>query len=312
MDLQPMEGVQANGGIGTVRHHEAIGLIAGWGSFPILVAQKCRDLGIPVSVAALKHHADPSLETIAHRLKWFGVCRLGGQLKYFRDQKIKRVVLAGKLFKDRILYNGAGWLAHSPDLTCIRTLYTSFISHRDNTTDDTVLGAIVNLYSRHGIKILSITESAPELLAEEGCLTSSRPTAREMRDVRCGWMAAKNLGQLDIGQSVTVRDQTILAVEAVEGTDGLIRRTGEICPRGRFTLVKVAKPQQDMRFDVPTIGVRTIQNMVRSGGRIIAIEAGKTIIVDRAQTIELANQNGIAIVSLVGEKIAGQPFSKSA
>ena len=291
---------------------ETIGLVAGWGSFPVQVAQKIKAMGYPLAVAAIKQHAEPKLAQIADHLKWFGVCRVGGQLQFFQRHRVTKVALAGKLFKDRILYHGLGWWAHSPDLTCIRALYSNFVSHRKETTDDIVLGAIVNLFAKRGIKVLSVEELAPELLAEEGCLTQTKPTAREMRDVEFGWRAAKKLGQLDIGQSVTVRDRTILGVEAVEGTDGLIERTGVVCPRGGFSLIKVAKPQQDMRFDVPTIGHRTVENFARAGGRVIAIEAHKTIVVDRQQTFECANRNGISIVAVSYAAIADQPTSRAA
>ncbi len=291
---------------------ETIGLVAGWGSFPVQLAQKIKAMGNTVVVAALKQHADPCLAQIADHVSWFGVCRVGGQLQYFQRHRVTKVALAGKLFKDRILYQGLGWWAHSPDLTCFRALYSNFVSHRKETTDDIVLGTIVNLFIKRGIRVLSVDELAPELLAEEGCLTRTKPTDREMRDVEFGWRAAKKLGQLDIGQSVTVRDRTILGAEAVEGTDGLIERTGVLCPRGGFTLVKVAKPQQDMRFDVPTIGRRTVENFARAGGRVIAIEAHKTIVVERQQTFELANRNGISIVAISNVAMVEHPTSRAA
>jgi hypothetical protein len=137
-----------------------------------------------------------------------------------------------------------------------------------------------------------------ELLARPGQLTRRGPTASEQRDIEFGWSLAKEIGRLDIGQSVAVKGRAVIAVEAVEGTDACIRRAGEFCPQGGFTVVKVAKPQQDMRFDVPTIGLGTIESLIVANASLLAIEAGKTIVVDQAAVIALANQHGLAIVSL--------------
>ncbi len=147
---------------------------------------------------------------------------------------------------------------------------------------------------------------APQLMAEAGVLTRRHPNRRERLDIEFGWSIARQMGQLDIGQSIVVRDRTVLGVEAIEGTDALIARTANLCPRGGFTLIKVAKPQQDMRFDVPTIGLRTIEQLHQAGGSAIAIEAGKTIFVDRDATIKRANQLGIAIASLSNEAMQSE------
>lgn len=281
-----------------------VGLVAGWGHFPIEVAQCCRQLGCEVIVAAIKGHADPRLADLADQFKWFGVAKLGGQLQFFERHRVQQVTLAGKLFKDRILFHGLGWLQHLPDWTCLRTLYPSFITRSRDTRDDTILGAVVQAFSKRGMAVLPATDIAPQLMAEEGTLTQRAPCRRELLDVQFGWEIARSMGGLDVGQSITVRDQTVLGVEAVEGTDALIERTGELCPRGGFTLVKVAKPNQDMRFDVPTIGLRTVQTLHRAGGKAIAIEARRTIFVDRQATLAYANQHGIAIVALSHSALA--------
>jgi DUF1009 family protein len=154
------------------------------------------------------------------------------------------------------------------------------------------------------MNVLPITEIAPQLLVEEGCLTRRHPSRSQMLDIRFGWKIARSMGALDIGQCMTVKDQVVLGVEAIEGTDALIARTGQLCPRGGFSVVKVAKPQQDMRFDVPTIGLRTLQQLSAAGGKALAIEAGRTILVDRAATIDYANQHGLCIVALRAEEQA--------
>ncbi|MCA9130493.1 MAG: UDP-2,3-diacylglucosamine diphosphatase LpxI [Planctomycetales bacterium] len=285
------------------RARRRIGILAGWGGFPVEVAQRLRELGDEVIVSALIGHADRRLEELADRIKWSGVLSLGAQMRFFMREKVKHVVFAGKIFKDRILYHGGGWTTHFPDLACIRIVGASFVTKTKDGCDDTLLNALVAAYQKKGMEVLPITTIAPQMLAEEGCLTSRRLTRSQQLDIAFGWKIARQMGGLDIGQSMTVKDQVVLGVEAVEGTDALIHRTGELCPRGGFTLVKVAKPNQDMRFDVPTIGLKTVQRVVRAGGSAIAIEAGRTIIVDRKATLEYANANSITIVAIAAPEL---------
>jgi UDP-2,3-diacylglucosamine hydrolase len=276
---------------------EAIGIVAGWGEYPLEVARALRDKGHTVVVAAVYQHAAKEIEQIAHHVKWIGVCKLGGMQRFFLKHEVRHVCLSGKLFKDRILFHGWGWLEHLPDWECVKTMFPLFYSRHTTTTDDSLLGAVVQSFLRRGINTIPGTEYAPQLLAEPGILTRTGPSKSQLADIDFGWKIAKQMGGLDVGQSVTVRDRTILAVEAIEGTDACIVRTGQVCPRGGFSLVKVAKPQQDMRFDVPTIGPQTIERMRKVGGKAIGIEAGKTILIDRAKTIKLADDFGIAILS---------------
>jgi DUF1009 family protein len=143
----------------------------------------------------------------------------------------------------------------------------------------------------------SALDLCPELLVQAGTLTRRRPTAREEADIQFGWDLAREMGRLDVGQSVVVKERAVLAVEAIEGTDQAILRAGKLCPAGGFIVVKVAKPQQDMRFDVPTVGGSTIESMHQAGGRVLAIEAGRTILIDPEQTVALADRLGISIVA---------------
>lgn len=274
-----------------------IGIVAGWGAYPEDVARAARRQGLGVVIAAVKDHGDPKLTNVADAIRWFGVCKLGGMQRFFRKHSVDCVVLAGKLFKDRILFHGWGWVQHVPDWECIRTMIRPLYSRNGSTSDDTLLGAVVQSFERQGMPIVPGTDFATELLAEPGILTSVRPSRSVTADIDFGWSIAKQMGGLDIGQSITIKDRTVLAVEAVEGTDACIARTAQVCPRGNWTLVKVAKPQQDMRFDLPTIGPQTLEGMIRAGGRAIAIEAGKTILIDREKTLSLANRHGIVIVS---------------
>lgn len=275
-----------------------IGLVAGWGRFPVLVAESLARSRKPVVCVALRGLADPVLESICDDVRWLGVGKLGGQMRYFRRHGVSGVTMAGKLFKAELLFQRSVWLSHWPDLECIRTFAPHFIFRERDTRDDSLLTAVTETFLRRGMEVRPATDFAPELLVNEGILTRQKPTAAQMRDIRFGWTIAKQMGGLDIGQSITVRDGTVIAVEAVEGTDACIARSGTLCRRGGWTLVKVAKPNQDMRFDVPTIGPQTVERVHQAGGRAIAIEAERTIVVDAVETAALADSLGIAIVAL--------------
>jgi DUF1009 family protein len=157
--------------------------------------------------------------------------------------------------------------------------------------------AMIDEFARDGLRFESPLDLCPELLVNLGVLTRRRPTAREEADVAFGWDLARKMGGLDVGQSVAVKERAVLAVEAIEGTDRMIARAGELCRAGGFTVVKVAKPRQDMRFDVPAVGTSTVEAIHRAGGRVLAVEAGKTIFLDEAETVALADRYGISIVA---------------
>jgi hypothetical protein len=161
-----------------------------------------------------------------------------------------------------------------------------------------LLKAVIDLFALGWIELIPATDFAPELLVKQGQLTRRGPSVAELKDIVFGWKIAKEIGRLDIGQSVAVKHQAVLAVEAVEGTDQCIRRAGSLCPAGGFTVVKVAKPQQDMRFDVPTIGLGTLESMLAAGARILAVEAGRTIVLDEPEVIQFADQHKLILVAL--------------
>jgi DUF1009 family protein len=275
-----------------------IGLLAGWGRFPVVVAQTLKDQGLEVHCIGLKGHADPILAQVCDSYLASGVARIGAHIRYFRRQGVTQATMAGKVFKHKLLFGRWGWLSLVPDWKTIRMYFPLFILGRRNRSDDTLLSVIVDQFARDGITMSPATDFAPQLLAKAGRLTRRGPTAAQEQDIAFGWTLAKEMGRLDIGQTVAVKGRAVIAVEAVEGTDACIRRAGELCPQGGFTVVKVAKPQQDMRFDVPTIGVGTIENLAAAGARVLAIEAGKTILVDEAEVIALADRHGLAIVAL--------------
>jgi len=283
---------------------ETIGLIAGWGRFPVLVAEALLNEGKRVVCVALKGLADPSLEYLCDHVCWLGIGKLGGHLRYFRRHRVEQVTMAGKLFKADLLFQRSIVFSLWPDLTCFRTFAPHFIFRRSSTNDDSLLLAVTMAYERSGIEVRPATDFAPQLLVGEGILSARKPTPGQLKDIEFGWRIAKQMGGLDIGQAITVRDGTVLAVEAVEGTDACIERTGTLCRRGGWALIKVAKPSQDMRFDVPTIGPQTVQKVHQARGTAIVIEAGMTIVVDRAETIKLADRYGIAIIAVSSMALA--------
>jgi UDP-2,3-diacylglucosamine hydrolase len=270
-----------------------VGLLAGSGRFPIAFAEKARKIGLPVVCVGLRHEASPELQKLATRFHWKGMAKLGGVIRCFRNEGVSKIVMAGKVTKTRLLTPFA-ILRLWPDWRAIRFWYRRV--RRDNR-DDTLLLSLIKEFAEDGLEFASALDLCPELLVRPGILTRRVPTADEDKDIAFGWEMAKEMGRLDVGQSVSVKKLAVLAVEAIEGTDRAILRAGELCRRNSFTVVKVAKPQQDMRFDVPTVGVATIETMKTAGARVLAIEAGKTILIDEADTIALADRYGIAIVA---------------
>jgi UDP-2,3-diacylglucosamine hydrolase len=273
---------------------EPIGLIAGWGRLPVLFAEKARSQNIPVVCVGIRGMADrAALEPNCHKFYWMRLAAMGRPIRCFRREGVQRWTMAGKVFKVQ-LFSPLRWITLFPDLRTIR--FWLFRKRTDNADDTLTLG-LIDEYARHGLICTSALDLIPELLVRHGVLTRRQPNSWEEADIEYGWRLAKEMGRLDVGQSVAVRDRAVLAVEAIEGTDAAIRRAGELCRAGGFVVVKVAKPQQDMRFDVPTVGPSTIQSMQAAGGKVLAIEAEKTILIDEAETVRLADAAGIAIVA---------------
>jgi DUF1009 family protein len=271
--------------------------MAGWGRYPILVAEALRRQGRRTCCLGVKEHADPRLAELCDHFEWVGLGKLGRSIRYFRRHGVRQVTMAGKIHKV-LLYQPWLWWKHLPDWRTVRRFYPHFVAAKKDRKDDTLLRAVIDEFALVGITFGPATDYVPELLVKFGLLTRRGPTHAQRRDIEFGWNVAKELGRLDIGQSVAVKDRATLAAEAIEGTDACIRRAGTLCRAGGFTVVKVAKPQQDMRFDVPTIGLGTLETMVASGGCVLAIEAHKTIILDEPQVLEYANANRLVIVAL--------------
>ena len=283
---------------------EPLGLLAGAGHFPIHVATKAREQGWPVICLGIRGAADPALTQVSDRFLWTGLKQFGKMVRLFRANGVRKWTMAGKINKARGL--NAKWrvLAEPPDWQFLRFWFGR--RHRDNRDDSFLLDFIAHLKAG-GLECMSALEVCPDLLVQPGLLTKRRPTKSEYEDVKFAWGIAREMGRLDVGQSVMVREKAVLAVEAIEGTDQAILRAGQLCPRGGFVIVKVAKPQQDMRFDVPTVGPSTIETMIRGGARVLAIEARRTILLQQEQTIELANHHNLSLISLSAELDCGDP-----
>ncbi|HUG93730.1 MAG TPA: UDP-2,3-diacylglucosamine diphosphatase LpxI [Planctomycetaceae bacterium] len=278
-----------------------VGLLAGAGRFPIAFAQAARRHGLAVHCVGVLGMASQELREVCTTYHSVPLGRLGRAIRLLRRARVGRAVMAGKIEKTS-LFKRFRWIRHLPDARFLKVLWRHVRAGRDGR-DDTLLLTVIGEFERDGIHFESALDYCPELLVQHGFLTRRKPTPAQWRDIRFGWALAKEMGRLDVGQTVVVHDQAAIAVEAIEGTDGCIRRAGLLCRRGGFTVVKVAKPQQDMRFDVPTVGLDTIQTMREAGGRVLAIECGKTILLDEPDVLRLADRCGIAVVSLKAEEV---------
>jgi UDP-2,3-diacylglucosamine hydrolase len=271
-----------------------VGLLACAGRFPIVFAEKARECGIPVVCIGVAGMADPALKKLCHEFHWLNRLSLGFVIRTFQRAGVSRWTMAGKFHK-HLMFRRWRWLHFLPDWRLLRFYY---LRKRRANNDDSLLLGLIAEFRAAGLDCVSALDLCPEILVREGVLTYRKPTLSEEKDIAIGWGLAREMGRLDIGQSVMIRERAVLAVEAIEGTDRAIERAGELCSRTGFVVVKLAKPQQDRRFDVPTVGQQTVESMHRAGGRVLAIEAGQTILLDEAETVALANRYDIAIVSL--------------
>lgn len=285
---------------GSPRAAAPIGLIAGAGELPLLVARNVVGAGLPLAVVALRGWADPGLREFAAAhvrgsFCWRGIVQVGRWARALRRAGCREVVMVGRVRKTEMFAGPrwVQWLKYLPDLTTIRIWYF----HVRDKRNDTLLTAVADELQRRGITMIDSTKYIPEAMVETGALTPASENV--LRDAAFAWPLLKQVAALDIGQSIAVKEREIIAVEAIEGTDKLIERAGQLCPQGGWTLVKVAKPNQDMRFDVPTIGPMTIENLRRARAAGLVVEAGKTIILERERTLTLARSYRIGVVGRV-------------
>jgi len=263
-----------------------IGLIAGNGRFPIIFADNARKLGYHVCAVAHVGETEPELERYVDRIHWIKVGQLGKLITAFKEDGIRQAVMLGGIKKTHV------FTTVRPDFRAL-ALATRLALWKD----DDILREFASELEREGIVICESTFGLEGILAEEGALTARRPTKKEWEDIRYGWDIAEAIGRLDIGQCVVIKDRVVVAVEAVEGTDGAIKRGGELAKEGAV-VVKRSKPQQDLRFDLPAIGPKTIEVMASVKASVLAVEAGRTVLLDRELTLQRAQDEGIAVVGL--------------
>ena len=263
------------------------GLIAGNGRFPLLVLEGAREQGIEMVVAAIKEETAPEIDSHAGPVEWMGVGQLGRLIRFFKREQVTHAIMAGQV-KHRQIFR----LNALPDLRMVRML-----TRLKTRNTDSLIGAVADELAGEGITLIESTTFLDSFLAREGVLTRRRPNKEERADFDYGLEVAAEIGRLDLGQTICVKDRAVIAVEAMEGSDAVIARAGEITGRLPFVVVKAAKPNQDMRFDVPVIGVPTIDAMKRAGASGIHVTADKTLLFDKQQLVELADQSGICVVA---------------
>ncbi|MEW6214059.1 MAG: UDP-2,3-diacylglucosamine diphosphatase LpxI [Nitrospirota bacterium] len=266
-----------------------LGLIAGTGELPKIIAAEAKAKGYSVIAIALDPLADRTLSSYVDEIKWVDVGKLGEIIDSLKEYDMKEAIMAGKVPKS-LLYKSK----ITPDLRAVKLMF----SLRDRS-DDSILLAIVKEIEKEGINLLDITSFSSGLLTPEGVLTEESPTGDEWKDIAFGWRIAKEIGRLDIGQTVVIKNQAVMAVEAIEGTDEAIKRGGRLAGEGAV-VVKVSKPRQDMRFDIPVVGLNTLKTMVEAGARVLAVEARNCIMLDRDKIIERSNEAGISVVGYKG------------
>jgi DUF1009 family protein len=264
---------------------ESIGIIAGGGKFPLMAAESAKEQGFRVIAIAHEGDTDPALADIVDNITWIKLGQLGKIINVFKKHQVTKALMAGTITK-RHMFSKA-----RPDLKGMALISRLAILH-----DDGILRAVAVDMAKEGIEIISAVQYLPELLAPPGCLTRKRPGKKEEVDIKFGWNVAKELGRLDVGQCVVVRDKTVLALEAIEGTNETIKRGGRLAEK-KAVIIKVSKPDQDLRFDMPSVGVETIQVMNEVKASVLAVEAGKTLLFDKSEMIEYADRVGISIVS---------------
>jgi len=263
-----------------------IGLIAGSGQFPIIFSKEAKSKGFFVYAAAYLNEADPAIQDYVDAIEWVHLGQIKRLIKFFTKNHISEAVMIGGIKKTRMFSDV------KPDMKAI-----SIIAGLRHTHDDGILSAFAGALEDEGINIKASTFLLPDLLAKEGCWTKRKPSRSEKSDINIGWSLAKEIGRLDIGQCIVIGGGSVLAVEAIDGTDATIKRGGEL-GNGSAVVVKVCKPNQDLRFDIPAVGVQTIKTMHEAGARVLVVEEGKAVVFDREEMIDLANKYGISILAI--------------
>ena len=277
---------------------EIIGVIAGQGRLPVAVAEGIRASGNKVCGIGLSGHYPPELVPLCDAFHTAGVFRLGRWVRKLQSEGATKAIVVGRVEKRR-MHDPMRLFRQIPDFRAAVIWYRHL---RHDKRSSVVLGALADELERGGITLIDSTTYIPEHMATSGVMTRRAPTPAERADLEFGWRILKDTVELEIGQAITVRERDVIGVEAVEGTDRLIERTGELCPRKGWTLLKTASDGHDMRSDVPTIGLNTIEKMVKHGATCLTVGAGRVILLDKPQVLEAADKAGITIVG-VGDGI---------
>jgi DUF1009 family protein len=272
---------------------QVLGLIAGQGRLPFLVADGARKAGLRVVCVGLADSAEPGLAEHVDAFFWGAIARPGGWMRKLRRHGVSRTIMVGRVEKTRI-YTPRRILRYLPDWRAFRIWYWRL--RGKDKRNDTVLRAIAAEFADGGIILEDSTMYCREHLASEGIMTEGRPSGSVEADIEFGWAMVKEVGRLDIGQAIAVREREIIAVEAIEGTAAMIERAGQLCRKDGWTLLKAAKPQQDLRFDVPCVGTDTIEALHKNGAKCLVVEKDKVLILDKPQTLALADKLGIVVI----------------
>jgi len=266
---------------------ETYGLIAGNGRFPLMVLESARRQSLDVVVAAIKEETFPEIEACGYPVHWLGLGQLGKLVRLFKQSGVRKAIMAGQVKHEQIFSSSI------PDLTMIKML--SGLKQRNT---DALIGGVARVLEGAGIDLVDSTALLRPHMSPEGTLTNRNLDSRETADLEYGRPIAHRIALMDVGQTLVVRDRAVVAVEAMEGTDAVIRRAGELAGKEKLTVIKVSKPRQDMRFDVPVVGVPTIETMIASGATALIIDAHRTLLLDREVLVKLADQHNITVVAL--------------
>ncbi len=269
-----------------------IGLIAGGGQFPLLFSKKAAKQGYNVFAVGFKSETDPSLSKAVEELKWLYVGQISKLIKYFKKQNITQAVMLGSMNKTQIFKD------IRPDFKALAFIAKNLITH-----DDSVLRSLSDLLLSHGIEIMPSTFLLPELISPQGLWTKRKPDKAQMKDIYQGWKITRQIGKLDIGQCIIISDGSVLAVEAIDGTDATILRGGKLAGKNGAVVIKLCKPNQDLRFDLPSCGIQTIETMNDAGIKVLVVEANKSLTFDREEMITLADKYNITIMGYTDDDI---------
>jgi UDP-2,3-diacylglucosamine hydrolase len=277
----------------------AIGLIAGGGRLPIIVAEGLREAGHPVHGLGLARQYDNDLPPLCSSFREVGLMRIGSWARILVGLGVRHAIMVGKVDKAKLMHDPLRMIRNIPDL---RTVLAWYRLSRGPLAKDrrshAVLAAVADELDKAGVQLIDSTVPIPDQLATAGVMTDRQPTAEQRADIEFVWPLLTEVLRLDIGQAIAVRERDVIAVEAVEGTDRMIERVGQICRATGWTLVKGARAGHDRRSDVPTVGVNTLTHMHANGGRCLALAAGDVIMVDKPKMIELADRLGVSIIGV--------------